>query len=279
MCQKKPVVLTISGHDPSGGAGIQADIETLFALDCHACSVITALTDQDTRNVINVYPQNPRQINAQIETILNDFSIDVIKIGLIGHSSIALAISECLKQCATIPVILDPVLTAGGGSSLADSDLIGTMQERLFPMTTVLTPNSEEARILSSNQKSLEGCGRSLLALGCQNVLITGTHESDEDVVNRYYSLKRKTDCFRWKRLPHSYHGSGCTLAAGIAGFIALGFDAFSAIEHAQDYTWNSLNDGYQPGKGQYIPDRRVYRRLSEIPATSIPRQTTGQDG
>ena len=276
MRQKKPVVLTISGHDPSGGAGIQADIETLAALDCHACSVITALTDQDTRNVIHVYPQKPERIKAQIDTILNDFSIDVIKLGLMGHSSIALAISECLKRCATTPVILDPVLSAGGGGSLSDSDLIRTMRERLFPMTTILTPNSQEARILSSNQKSLEACGQSLLALGCQNVLITGTHENDEDVVNRYYSLKRKTDCFSWERLPHGYHGSGCTLAAGIAGFIALGFDDFSAIERAQDYTWNTLRNGYRPGKGQYIPDRRLSGRLYETPALPISQQPPG---
>ncbi len=278
MPQKKPVVLTLSGHDPSGGAGIQADIETLAALDCHACGVITALTDQDTRNVISVYPQNPERINAQLDTILNDFSVAAIKIGLMGHSSIALAISECLKRYATIPVILDPVLTAGGGSSLSDPDLIRTMQERLFSMTTILTPNSQEARILSSNQKSLETCGQSLLALGCQNVLITGTHESDKDVVNRYFSLKRKTDCFNWERLPHSYHGSGCTLAAAIAGFIALGFDDFSAVEHAQEYTWNTLKNGYQPGKGQYIPDRRISWKLSEIPAPSITRQSPGQN-
>jgi len=276
MNQKKPVVLTISGHDPSGGAGIQADIETLATLDCHTCSVITALTDQDTQNVISIYPQNSRQISAQIKTLFNDFSIDTIKIGLIGHSSIAIAISDCLMQCPMAPVIFDPVLAAGGGNRLADLELISIMQERLFPLTTLLTPNSDEARILSSNRKSLDACGQSLLALGCTNVLITGTHENESAVVNRYYSSKNKTDSSSWERLPHSYHGSGCTLAASVAGYMAWGFDARSAVQHAQNYTWKTLKNGYQPGKGQYVPDRLSQKQfeINKPGGTPIFRQT-----
>lgn len=256
MSQKIPTVLTVSGHDPSGGAGIQADIETLTALNCHSCSVITALTTQDTRNVIKIYPQNPIQITQQIETVVNDLSIDVVKIGLINQTDVALALRDCLKQYPAVPIILDPVLEAGDGSRLADSRLIRVMKEQLFPLTTILTPNSIEARILASNKKSLDVCGQSLLAQGCQNVLITGTHEDESSVNNRLYCSNGKMKSFSWERLPHSYHGSGCTLAASIAGFIALGFDPAAAIHQAQEYTWKTLKMGYKPGKGQYLPNR-----------------------
>lgn len=256
MNQKIPVVLTLSGHDPSGGAGIQADIETLRALCCHACSVITALTNQDTRNVIDIYPQDPKQIICQIDTIFNDFRVDVIKIGLIGNAEVASALHDFLIQYPMIPVILDPVLAAGGGSPLADSRLIQVIKKRLLPLTTILTPNSKEARILASGRKDLDSCGRSLLAKGCQNVLITGTHENEPTVINRLYYSSGKMKSFHWPRLPYNYHGSGCTLAASIAAYTGLGFDPLSAIKKAQDYTWKTLETGYKPGIGQYIPNR-----------------------
>ncbi len=255
MSKNRPIVLSFSGHDPSGGAGIQADIETLVSHQCHPCSVITALTEQDSRNVKKLIPQKPQDIIDQARTVLNDFPVKAIKIGLIGHYETASAIQSILIQNPHIPVILDPVLTAGGGTSLSNSQLIKSIVELLLPHTAVLTPNSEEARILA-NQSDLSDCGQALVIKGCDYVLITGTHEQSATVDNQLFQANSKTETFSWDRLSKEYHGSGCTLASAIAGLIAHGLDPFTAISEAQDYTWNALADAYHPGKGQFNPNR-----------------------
>jgi hydroxymethylpyrimidine/phosphomethylpyrimidine kinase len=255
MSKNRPVVLSLSGHDPSGGAGIQADIETLVSHQCHACSVITALTEQDSSNVKKLIPQKPQDIIDQAQSVLNDFPVKAIKIGLIGHHETASAIQSILLQHPHIPVILDPVLAAGGGTSLANKQLINSIIELLLPCTTVLTPNSNEARLLA-DQSDLSDCGQTLLAKGCDYVLITGTHEQSATVDNQLFQANSKTETFSWDRLGEEYHGSGCTLASSIAGLVAQGLDPFTAISEAQDYTWNALADAYHPGKGQFNPNR-----------------------
>ncbi|MCK9607142.1 MAG: hydroxymethylpyrimidine/phosphomethylpyrimidine kinase [Methylomonas sp.] len=255
MTTNRPIVLCFSGHDPSGGAGIQADIETIASHHCHAASVITALTEQDSRNVKKLLPQRPADIISQAETLLNDFKVSSIKIGLLGHQDAALAIQRILQQCPDIPVVLDPVLAAGGGTELASRQLITTITEELLPLTTVLTPNSDEARRLAGVD-DLSDCARLLRAKGAQNVLITGTHEHSELVHNRLFMPDNLSETFNWQRLPHQYHGSGCTLASAIAALLAQGLDVFTAVNEAQEFTWQSLAAAYLPGKGQYNPKR-----------------------
>jgi len=255
MSKNRPIVLSFSGHDPSGGAGVQADIETFISHQCHACSVITALTEQDSRNVKKLIPQKSQDVIDQAHRVLNDFPVNAIKIGLIGHYEIADAIHTILLEHPHIPVILDPVLAAGGGSSLANEQLINTIIDKLLPCTTILTPNSEEARILGKHS-DLSKCGQALINKGCDNVLITGTHEQSNTVDNIFYQQNHKKETFSWDRLEHEYHGSGCTLASAIAALMAHGLDPFTAVTEAQDYTWNSLANAYQPGKGQYNPNR-----------------------
>jgi len=186
MTPVRPVVLSFSGHDPSGGAGVQADIETLTSLRCHAASVITTLTEQDTLNVKKLIPQQPDNIISQALTLLNDLPVKAFKIGLIGHHESAIAIHSILKQYPHIPVIFDPVLAAGGGAELSNDRLITAMIDLLLPCTTVLTPNSQEARKLSK-LNDLHKCGLALLSKGCDYVLITGTHESTPAVSNQLF--------------------------------------------------------------------------------------------
>lgn len=255
MSSTQPVVLCFSGHDPSGGAGVQADIETITSHRCHCCSVITALTEQDSRNVNKVIPQKPQDFLTQAYTLLNDYAVNVIKIGLIGHPDIAKSIAEILKQNPTIPVVLDPIFAAGGGTQLATDQLISTLRDQILPLTDIVTPNSEEARILAGEQ-NLEDCGQKLIKLGCQTVLITGTHEQSELVNNQLFQVDLPPETFHWERLPNHYHGSGCTLASSIAALIAHGLDPFTAISEAQEYTWQSLQASAQIGKGQFNPDR-----------------------
>jgi hydroxymethylpyrimidine/phosphomethylpyrimidine kinase len=251
----KPIVLSFSGHDPSGGAGIQADMETIISHHCHSCSVITALTEQDSHNVKKLLPQNPDDIVRQAQTLLADFQVSAIKIGLIGHADTARAIRQILLEHPGIPVVLDPVLAAGGGTPLANQQLQESIVELLLPLTTVLTPNSQEARQLSGLD-DLHACGRSLHVAGAEFVLITGSHESTAQVHNQLFTPDNKLHTFNWERLPYSYHGSGCTLASAIAALMAQGLDAFTAISEAQDFTWQALESAYQPGSGQHNPNR-----------------------
>lgn len=255
MSKIYPVVLCFSGHDPSGGAGVQADIETLTSHHCHCASVITALTEQDSRNVKKMLPQAPENIISQANTLFDDMPIAAIKIGLVGHHETARAIAGILQQHPEIPVVFDPVLAAGGGTPLANAELMAAINELLLPRTTILTPNTEEARKLAGVQ-DLDECGMMLLAKGCEYALITGGHEATARVENRLFYQQAMIETFSWDRLPNSYHGSGCTLASSIAGLLAQGLDVFSAVAEAQDYTWNTLEAAYKVGKGQHNPNR-----------------------
>jgi hydroxymethylpyrimidine/phosphomethylpyrimidine kinase len=256
-----PVVMTLAGNDPSGGAGLAADIETLVSLGCHPAPVVTALTVQDTHNVKALLPVSPDHIIAQAKTVLEDMPVAVFKIGVIGSADNASALYDLLRAHPGIPVVFDPVLAAGGGTELANLTLVEAIQTLLLPLTTVLTPNSMEARRLAPEADTLEACAMALLARGCQYVLITGGHEATPEVVNTLYGNNRLLEAHRWPRLPDSYHGSGCTLAAAIAGLLAQGGEPHadllrSAIHRAQDYTWHSLQAGYRAGGGQRLPDR-----------------------
>lgn len=263
--------MTLAGNDPSGGAGISADIETLVSLGCHPAPVITALTVQDTRNVQALWPVAAEELLAQARAVLEDVPVAAFKIGVIGNTENAFALHTLLNIYPNIPLVLDPVLTAGGGTELANTALIETMQTLLLPLTTVLTPNSTEARRLAPEADTLEACAMALLARGCRYVLITGGHEAESatEIINRLYGNNRLLETYRWPRLPADYHGSGCTLAAAIAALLAQSHrpipeDAFPALIHrAQDYTWRSLQAGYRAGYGQQIPNRLYWAETS----------------
>lgn len=256
MSPHRPVVVCFSGHDPCGGAGLQADIETLVSHQCHACSIITALTEQDTGNVVRLLPQSPETFLSQARTLFTDIKPQVFKIGLIGDAGIAQAIRQLLVEYPDVPVVLDPILAAGGGTTLANEALIAALCDDLLPLTTILTPNSEEARKLAPAANDLEQCALTLLSKGCEYVLITGTHESTPAVTNQLYHRGSCIESYNWDRLPGSYHGSGCTLAACIAAMLAHGLDMETAVLEAQEFTWNTLEAGYQPGCGQHLPNR-----------------------
>lgn len=255
---QRPVVVSFSGHDPSGGAGLQADIETITSHHCHAASIITCLTEQNTKNVAEIVPQKPEHIIRQAKTLLNDMPVHAFKIGLIGHADTARAIYEVVRVYPLVPIILDPILAAGGGTNLANEELLNVMRELLLPLTTVLTPNCQEARRLTGLD-DIEMCGLKLRDYGCENVLITGADEATESVTNRLFNFEHQQN-YTWARLPANYHGSGCTLAASIAALFALGVEPLQVINDAQEYTWHSLQAAYRTGAGQLNPNRFFWR-------------------
>jgi len=259
-----PVVLVFAGNDPTGGAGIQADIETLASMGCHAAPVITAITIQDTQGVRGYFPLDMPSIVEQARCVLEDMPVEAIKIGMLGSVDAIEAIATILNDYPDLPVIFDPVLASGGGAELADEEMIAAIVQLLLPNTLILVPNSLEARALAREADVLDACAHELLDTGCKYVLITGSHEQTEKVQNAFYGHERLLDTFFWDRLEATYHGSGCTLASAIAGLIAQGLDPLSAVHEAQEYTWKSLKNGYRVGMGQLLPDRFFWAQTTE---------------
>jgi hydroxymethylpyrimidine/phosphomethylpyrimidine kinase len=256
-----PVVMNFAGTDPSGGAGIQADIETLISMGCHAAPVVTAVTVQDTQQLFRYQAMEPSLVIEQARAILEDIPVAAFKIGMLGSVENAEAIHSILIDYPDIPVVLDPLIAAGGGGELADDALIDAMVNLLFPLTTVLTPNSEEARAFAPEADTLDACAQELLELGSDFILITGSHENTPHVVNNLYSESRLLESYTWDRLPGVFHGTGCTLASAIAGLLAQDLPVTTAILEAQEFTWETLNNSYRIGMGQSIPNRLFWAR------------------
>lgn len=270
MSQSPPIVLSFAASDPSGGAGIQADILTLSSMGCHALSVITAITVQDTVGVEGVLPLDAEWVADQARCVLEDMPVTVFKLGVLGSVEVIAAIAEVVSDYPEVPLVLDPVVSSGRGDELASEEMVVAMRELIIPQTTLITPNSLEARRLALDESddnddpSLEECARRILALGCEYVLITGTHENTPQVVNTLYSQEGVLRSDSWQRLQGTYHGSGCTLASAIAATIANGLSISEAVRDAQEYTWQTLSSGYRPGMGQHIPDRLFWAREDE---------------
>ena len=260
MSFSPPVVLTFAGSDPTGGAGLQADLLTLASMGCHPVSVVTALTVQDTHGLTSIDPVDAGRVRAQAERLLADMRIAAFKLGVLGSSANAEIVARILADHAEIPVVLDPVLASGRGDALANEEMIAALRELIVPQSTVVTPNSLEARRLAGHA-GLSQCAQHLLDCGSEYVLITGTHEPSEEVINTLYDSGGVVREDRWPRLAGSYHGSGCTLASAIAAAIANGLAVPEAVRDAQEFTWQALASGFRAGAGQLIPDRFFWTR------------------
>ncbi|HCI13581.1 MAG: hydroxymethylpyrimidine/phosphomethylpyrimidine kinase [Gallionellales bacterium GWA2_60_142] len=269
MSESFPLVMSFAATDPSGGAGLQADLLTIASMGCHPLSVVTAITVQDTSGVDDIMPIDAEWVEDQARAMLEDVPVAAFKIGLLGSVENIAAIAEVLADYPDIPLVLDPVLASGRGDELADEDMLDAMRELLIPQTTIITPNSIEARRLAMNDDedddpSLDECAKRLLRMGCEYVLITGTHEQTAKVVNTLYNEHGIVRSDSWARLPGIYHGSGCTLASAIAALLAQDVDVPEAVKEAQEYTWQALSAGFRPGMGQHIPDRLFWARGEE---------------
>ncbi|MBT5229873.1 MAG: hydroxymethylpyrimidine/phosphomethylpyrimidine kinase [Methylococcales bacterium] len=252
----KKTILALSGFDPSGGAGLQADIETIGALGGHTTPVMTVNTVQNTHNVDALSPVDVSLFKSQLNKLKTDIQFSAIKIGLIGSIEIAECIAQFLSEHPTLPVVLDPVLASGAGNALATTTLAEYMMSHVIPQVTIITPNSLEARTLTHVDGSLQQAGEALLDTGCQYALITGTHEKETQVHHRLYHAGTLIDTQSCQRLPGEYHGSGCTLASAIAFQLTQHNDTVSAIHAAQEYTWQCLEHASAIGQGQLIPNR-----------------------
>ncbi len=264
-----PAVLTFAATDPSSGAGLQADILTFASIGCFPLSVVTAITAQDTVGVENIMVFDSDWVNEQARTILEDVQVAAFKIGMLGSVENVAVIAEIMADYPDVPLLIDPILSSGRGDELANEEMQEAMIDLLFPQATLITPNSIEARRFAyfdddsdeSETASLDDCAERLLQMGPEFVMITGTHERTNEVINTIYGEKALKKAYHWERLSGSYHGAGCTLTSAIAACLAHGLTMEEAITEAQEYTWQTLKNGFRPGMGQLIPDRMFWAR------------------
>lgn len=270
MSSSPPMVLTFAATDPTGGAGIQADILTLASMGCHPLSVVTAITIQDTAGVEGVSAIEAEWVADQARMLLEDMPVEAFKIGMLGSVENIAVIAEILADYPDIPVVLDPVLASGQGDELSSEDMIAAMKDMIIPQSTLITPNSIEARRLAMHEGeeeelTLAECATRLIHLGCESVLITGTHDNTPRVYNVLYGVDGVLQTDAWDRLPGSYHGSGCTLASAIAAGLAFGNELSRAVRDGQEFTYETLKAAFRPGMGQYIPDRFFWAQESPV--------------
>ncbi len=254
MKKQYKTVLTIAGSDPSGGAGIQADIKAISACGCYAASVITALTAQNTLGVTGVHIAPEENVKAQLEAVLSDIRFDAVKLGMIPTAGIADVIAEALAEYGIKNVVLDPVMVATSGDRLVDEAAVGAIVSRLFPLAAVVTPNIPEAEFLTGlkieNKGGFPAAAARLMRLTPGAVLLKAGHFEGETLADVLYPGGRE---YTHPRIdtPNT-HGTGCTLSSAIASFLARGFDVETAAGKAVEYLAGAIRAGadYELGHG-----------------------------
>ncbi len=246
-------VLTIAGSDSGGGAGVQADLKTIFALKAHPLTAITSLTAQNSLEISAIHDVPPGFVKAQILTVAGDMFPQAAKTGMLYNTEILSAVADAVEKCEIPFLVVDPVFFSSTGRPLLEQDALGTMKERLLPLATVVTPNLEEAGTLSGqsikNLDDMEEAAKAIKDLGPENVVITGGHLEREctDILlhkGRIYSFKGlKIDT------EHT-HGSGCVFSAALAVFLAMGYDIVKGVDMARQYTRKAISKGLGLGKG-----------------------------
>ena len=247
-------LLCISGHDPSGGAGIQADIEACGAMGAHPLSVLSSLTVQDSAEVYAVQAVSLDWLAQQIERVCADCPPQAIKVGLLGSPEQAVLIARLIRGRG-VPAVVDPVLRAGGGGVLARDETAQALRRELLPAATLITPNASEARALTGLADA-DAAGAALVADGCANVLVTGGDEAGETVINTWHRRDGAPQRFEWPREPVGFHGAGCTLASAIAARLAQGDALEQALVRAQRFVQGALAARLVIGSGRAIPNR-----------------------
>ena len=251
----RPVTLCFSGLYPSGGAGLQADIESIASLGGHAAVIATALTVQDSQRVYDFQLTAPALMREQAKRVLSDLPVACIKLGMLGSAAAVKCVFDSLAEFRHLPVVMDPVLSANSGGTLAQQDLRAAILDAL-PLATIITPNTVEARLLADCDDLTEAVAK-LTKAGAQNIWLKGGHEPGNDLVNSLYSQGELILRSSLPRLAGEFHGSGCTLAAALAAGLAAGLSLVDAIEQSQAFVEKALTLADRPrADGQWLPKR-----------------------
>lgn len=242
-------VLSIAGSDSGGGAGIQADLKTFSALGCYGMTAITAITAQNTQGVRAIHTIAPEMLRAQIDAVLEDIGADAIKIGMLHDPEVVRAVVKAIARHRLQQVVLDPVMVATSGDRLMAEETISVLVQELFPLTTVITPNLDEAALLLGRAidgaDALDEAAAALLALGAPAVLLKGGHLPGDTVIDvlalaNGYRLRLQSP----RIATHNGHGTGCTLSSAIAAHLALGLPLPQAVDQARAYILGAIAAG-----------------------------------
>lgn len=248
-----PNILSIAGSDPSGGAGIQADLKTFAALGTYGMAAITALTAQNTIGVTGFVAVPADFMRDQLRAIFDDVEVSAVKIGMLANADIIEAVAEVLEQSCDAPIVLDPVMVATSGDALIDQDAVAALKSRLIPMADVITPNIPEAEKLSRKAVlDMEAAAEGLLDLGARAVYLKGGHLKG-DVMRDVLASSNGAQVLEAPRVDtENTHGTGCTLSSAIAAYLGHGEDLADACEKAKAYLTEALKhaDGLNVGLG-----------------------------
>ena len=251
-----PNTLTIAGMDPSGGAGILADVKAMSALGAYACAVVAALTAQNTQAVTDISPVNPQFVRAQIDTLFADVEIHAAKIGMLGQTGVIEVVADRLGHHRPAHLVLDPVMVAKSGDLLLEQKAVGALREQLLPLATVITPNLDEAALLL--ERSIQGvddlsaAAHALLAQGAQAVLLKGGHLVGDEVVDLLVQANGPSQRLASQRIAsRNVHGTGCTLSSAIAAHLALGHGLSDAVRLARTFILGAIAQGAEVHTGQ----------------------------
>lgn len=256
---KHPVLLTVNSHDPSGGAGVVADVETANSLGCHCLSAITALNVRDTRNLKDRQSTDAPLLIEQMRAALEDSSVTAIKIGDIATVAQAEAIHTILGEYRDVPVVLDPVLHHGAD----DGDVHEAVRLLLFPRAAIGILSTTHVQQLSSCGDSLGANIQELLEFGCPHLLVTVVTQQQHKITNRLYSTRGVEREYQWDALTEQFHGAGSTLSAAVAAYLSHGFELQEALQSGQKFTWQAMAKALRVGCGGLIPDRLFWCRTA----------------
>ena len=262
------VVCTIAGSDSGGGAGIQADLKAISANGGFGTSVITAITAQNTKEVVEAQQISIRLIKSQFDAIFSDFNISAIKTGMLANVSVINIVAELIKRYKCNNYVLDPVMISKSGYNLLEKEAIDALQNELFPLATLITPNIYEAQVLSNMEivtlKDVEIAGNILLEKGVSAVLIKGGHLLSEKATDTLIMLNY-TEYFpgKWIETKNT-HGTGCTYSAAIATHLAKGMTLIDAVATSKEYISEAISNGLELGNGSGPTDHFFYLRGKE---------------
>ncbi len=247
-------VLTVAGSDSGGGAGIQADLKTFAALRVYGTSAITAVTAQNTSSVTGVHILPAEFVAKQVEAVVEDIGVDALKTGMLANSEIIIAVAGVIKKYGLKPLVVDPVMVAQSGDALMEREAITALRKELLPLSTIVTPNLDEASILAGQEvktlENMKAAAREIFSLGPSWVLVKGGHMDSATVTDLLYDGSEFV-YFSSPRLEvTNTHGSGCTYAAAIAAMLTRESSVSRAVGRAREYLLSALAQGINIGKG-----------------------------
>ncbi len=255
MSVKIPRALTIAGSDSGGGAGIQADLKTFTAFKVFGMSVLTSITAQNTQSVSGIYDLPPDFVKLQFDAVVSDIGVDAAKTGMLSNEAIILALADKIKQYGIKKLVIDPVMRAKSGSALLKREAEKALIEKLLPLAFIVTPNLQEAQVLSgigiSSLENVKEAAKRIKSIGCEYVLIKGGHINWlEDSIDILYDGKDFYEFTSPRIETKNTHGTGCTYSAAICAGLANGLNAIEAISDAKDYVTEAIKRSFNLGKG-----------------------------